>query len=143
MLAEIAAGAVLIGGGVACGVAAVMRQRDALASLAFAAALACAGAHVLVDGSADGLAVAACVLAAAGVARLVVMRTGPVTLLSWLDAAMGASATAALALTLGGDALVAIGGGAAVGELALSRWRPGRAVAASPGRGSPDRRGGG
>jgi diguanylate cyclase (GGDEF)-like protein len=128
MLAEIAAGAVLIGGGVACGVAALMRQRDALASLAFAAALACAGAHVLVDGSADGLAVAACVLAAAGVARLVVMRTGPVTLLSWLDAAMGASATAALALTLGGDALVAIGGGAAVGELALSRWRPGRAV---------------
>jgi diguanylate cyclase (GGDEF)-like protein len=128
MLPELAAGAVLIGSGVACGAAAVSWKRDAVASVAFGAALACAGAHILVGASADALAVAACVVAAAGIARLVVMRTAPVTVLSWLDAAMGGSATAALVLTLGGDALVALGSGGAVGDLALSRWRPGRSV---------------
>ena len=129
MLLELAAGAALIGGGVACGVAAVWWRRDRLASFAFAAALGCAGARTLIaDGSSDGLTIAACLLAATGVACLVIARTAPVTTLSWLDAVMGGSAAAALALSFGTDATVAVAGGCAVGDLALSRWRPGRSV---------------
>ena len=125
MLHELAAGAVLLWGGVACGVAAVAWNGDAVASLAFAAALGCAGAGSLTGTASDSFAIAACVLATAGIARLVVRRTAPVTTLSWLDAAIGGSAAAALVLTLWGGAVVAVGGGGVVGTLALSRWRPG------------------
>jgi diguanylate cyclase (GGDEF)-like protein len=128
MLPELVAAAVLIGGGVACGVATVSGKRDGVASLAFAAALGCAAAGALSATAADDLTVAACLLAATGTARLVVRRTAPVTALSWLDAAMGGSAAAALCLTIGGGATAALATGAVVANLALGRWRPGRAV---------------
>jgi diguanylate cyclase (GGDEF)-like protein len=128
MILEVAVGAALIGGGVACGVAAVWVKRDRVAGLAFAAALGCAGIAMLTARADEVLLLVACIFTAAGVARLVVARAASVTILSWLDAAMGGSATAALVLTLGGDAAAAVGSAGVVGSLALSRWRPGRSV---------------
>src|SRR4051794_12255225 len=51
--------------------------------------------------------------AAAAIAALVLMRLGPVSRLSWLDAAMGASAPAGLAVVLGTDPAGAVGAGGA------------------------------
>src|SRR5215211_7333756 len=101
MILEVAAGAALIGGGVASGVAAVWVKRDRVAGLTFAAALGCAGAAMLTAQADVMLMLVACVFAAAGIVQLVVDRAASVTILSWLDAAMGGSATAALILTLG------------------------------------------
>jgi diguanylate cyclase len=132
MLLELAAGAVLIVGGVGCGVAAFSGGRDIVAALAFAAALACAGVGTLVaaddGGPSSAVTIVACVVAGVGVARLVVIRSASVTRLSWLDAAMGSSAAAALALTLGADATAVVAVGAAIGAMALSRWQPRRGV---------------
>jgi diguanylate cyclase (GGDEF)-like protein len=132
MLLELAAGAVLIVGGVGCVVAAFSGGRDAAAALAFAAALACAGAGTLVAAGdrepSSAVTIVACVMAVAGIARLVLVRSASVTPLSWLDAAMGSSAAAALVLTSGAEAAVVVAGGAAIGAMALSRWRPSRAV---------------
>jgi diguanylate cyclase len=128
MLPELAAAAVLIGGGVACGVAAVSGKRDGIAGLAFAAALGCAAAGALADAAADELTIAACILAVGGIAHLVVRRSAPVTTLSWLDAALGGSAAAALCLAVGGGAAAALATGGVVATLSLGRWRPGRAV---------------
>jgi diguanylate cyclase (GGDEF)-like protein len=132
MLLHVAASAVLIAGGVACAGAAVVRPRGRLASLALLAALAsAAGAEILAaggDSSPDGLRIVACVCAAAGVARLVLDRFETVSRLSWLDAAMGGSSAAALAVSLGAGAAPAMAAGGAIGGLALSRWRPGRPV---------------
>jgi diguanylate cyclase (GGDEF)-like protein len=60
-------------------------------------------------------------VAAAG--WLVVTRGAPVTRLSWLDAAMGASSAAAVAVALGAPAPVAVAAGGLTGVVALSRWR--------------------
>ena len=51
-----------------------------------------------------------------------------VTRLSWLDAAMGATSTAALVVALGSDAALAVAVGGVVGVIALSRWRPAQPV---------------
>jgi diguanylate cyclase (GGDEF)-like protein len=116
---------VLLVGTVAC----AARLPGRAAALPLAGALACAAIAEL--GGPDALRPAACALAAAGIAVLVLERWGRVSRLSWLDAAMGASSSAALCLTLGGDAEAAIAAAGVVGGLALSRWRPGRRVPAA------------
>ena len=65
------------------------------------------------------------VACAVGLGLLVRRRSGAISRLSWLDAAMGGSSIGALAAALGaaGPAIVAAAGVA--GSLALSRWRPG------------------
>jgi diguanylate cyclase (GGDEF)-like protein len=132
MLLELAVGAVLIVGGVGCGVAAFFAGRDVAAALAFAAALACAGVGTLAaadsGGPSSAVTIVACVVAGVGIARLVVVHSASVSHLSWLDAAMASSAAAALALTVGADATAVVAVGAALGAMALSRWQPGRAV---------------
>jgi diguanylate cyclase (GGDEF)-like protein len=134
MLVDLAAGTVLLAGSAACAVAAVVRARGRgrMASLALAAALACAGISELVesaDGSTrSGATIAACLLTGAGVALLVLDHVGTVTRLSWLDGAMGASAAAALAVSMQAGAAPAVAAAGAVGGLALSRWRPGWSV---------------
>ena len=119
VLVDVASGVVLLGGALACAAAALARGRWAVCA-AFAAALLAA----LFE---DGLIVA-CGLGAAGAALLVVDRIPAVTLLSWLDAAIGGAAAAALTVVLGGGAAPAVAAGGAVGALALSRWRPGWAL---------------
>jgi len=126
MLGDLAAGAALFTGGLACVGAALLRSGERRARVVLAAALAAAGVAELA--AADGLGVAACALAAAGIGLLVLDRSAPIDRLSWLDAAMAASATAGLAATLGARAAEAVAAGGVVGSLALSRWRPGRAV---------------
>ena len=119
MLVDVASGVVLLGGALACAAAAVRRGRWPVCA-AFAAALVAAVFE-------DGLIVA-CALAVGGAALLVVERVPNVTLLSWLDAALGGAAAAALTVVLGGDAAPAVAAGGVVGALALSRWRPGWAL---------------
>ena len=89
------------------------------ARVALALALATAGAGALAAGT-RWTAIAACVLAAVAVALLVLARFGPVDRLSWLDAAMGASSTAALAVALGAGRRRAVAVGGVAGVLALS-----------------------
>ncbi|MGZ8648869.1 MAG: putative bifunctional diguanylate cyclase/phosphodiesterase, partial [Solirubrobacteraceae bacterium] len=113
---DVASGVVLLAGALACVAAAVRRGRWPVCA-AFAAALLAAAFE-------DGLVVA-CGLGVAGAALLVVDRAPAVTLLSWLDAAIGGTAAAALTVVLGGAAAPAVAAGGAVGALALSRWRPG------------------
>jgi diguanylate cyclase (GGDEF)-like protein len=116
VLVEVASGVVLLAGALAC-VAAGVRRGRWLVCGTFAAALLAAAFD-------DGLVVA-CALALAGLVLLVVDRGPAVTLLSWLDAAIGGAAAAALTVVLGGAAAPAVAAGGAVGALALSRWRPG------------------
>jgi diguanylate cyclase (GGDEF)-like protein len=78
--------------------------------------------------SADTAAIAACVLGAAAAARLVADRGLPVNRLSRLDAALGGSATGALAVALGAPAPAAVATAAIAGVVALARWRPGVAI---------------
>ena len=123
MLLDLAAGVVLIAGSVACAAAALL-GRPRLVWLLAAAGLACAAAAELLDTGDESLAVASCVLVTAGVALLVLRLHPDVTRLSWLDAAMGASSTAALAVALGSGPALAVAVGGVAGVIALSRWRP-------------------
>src|SRR3954464_14818228 len=68
--------------------------------LVLASALATAAVAEALDASAWPR-IAACALAGAGVLWLVLTRLGPADRLSWLDAAMGASSTAGLAVAVG------------------------------------------
>ena len=124
MVLDSLAGAVLLAGALACLGAAVRGDRGRAASVAFAAALAVAGARDLFapDG-AEWASVAACALAIAGIVALVTARTARPTRLSWLDAAMGASSTGALAVTLGAAPSVAAAPRGVRGGVAQSRWR--------------------
>jgi nitroreductase len=63
-----------------------------------------------------------------GIAALVLDRGAAVSRLSWLNAAMGASSSAAVAVSVGADAAAATAAAGVIGDLALSRWRPGRSV---------------
>jgi len=121
------AGPVLLAGAVACAGAAVRRIRARSACLALATALATAGAGYLA-GEARWPVIVACAIAAVAVALLVLTRSGAVNRLSWLDAAMGASSTAGVAVAIGAGAAEAISASAVAGGLALSRWRPGWSV---------------
>ena len=131
MLLEWAAGAMLISGSVVCASSAVMRDRGRLPRVLFAAALACSAAAVLLDSATGALSLAGCVLATAGAALLVLDLHSGVTRLSWLDAAMGASSMAALALALGAPPAAATAAGGAAGTIALARWRPAMPVLAA------------
>ena len=124
MLVDSIAGAFLVAGSVACAGAVIARRPVPGARAVLALALAVAGAGALA-GEAEPGAVAACALATVAAAVLVLVRCGPVSRLSWLDAAMGAAATAALAMALGTDVTVAVGIGGVAAGLGLSRWRPG------------------
>ena len=125
MLPELAAGVVLLVGGVACVWAGAIRGSGHLGRLAFAAALTCAAMGELTETASDWPWIAACALATAGVAVLVLDRMATVSRLSWLDAAMGASSSAAVAVSVGADAAAATAAAGTIGSLALSRWRPG------------------
>jgi diguanylate cyclase (GGDEF)-like protein len=87
-----------------------------------------AGIDRLVASGGEDLTLIACGLGIATLVLLVLARFESVSRLSWLDAAMGASATAALAVAMSAAAPPAVAAGGAVGGLALSRWRPGWAV---------------
>src|SRR3954470_1080079 len=128
MLVDSIAGAFLVAGSVACAGAVIARRRVRGAQALLALALAAAGAAALA-GEAEPGAVAACALATVAAAVLVLVRCGPVSRLSWLDAAVGPPATAALAVALGAGATAAVAIGGAAAGLGLSRWRPGRTVA--------------
>ena len=128
MLVDSIAGAFLVAGSAACAGAVIARRPVPGARAVLAVALAAAGAAALA-GEAEPGAVAGCALATIAAAVLVLVRCGPVSRLSWLDAAMGAAATAALAMALGTDATVAVGIGGVAAGLGLSRWRPGSTVA--------------
>src|SRR3954447_418564 len=128
MLVDSIAGAFLVAGGGACAGAVIARRPVPGARAVLVLALAAAGAATLA-GEAEPGAVAACALAAVAAAVLVLVRCGPVSRLSWLDAAMGAAATAALAVALGAGATAAVAIGGAAAGLGLTRWRPGRTVA--------------
>ena len=123
MVLDLAASVVLIAGSVACATAA-FAGRPRLVWLLAAAGLACAAAAELLDTNDESLAIAACVLVTAGVALLVLRLYPDVTRLSWLDAAMGASSTAALAVALGAEPALAVATGGVVGVIALTRWSP-------------------
>src|SRR3954447_8503448 len=126
MLTETVAGAFLVAGSAAC-VGAVIAGRPARlprAGLAVALAVGAVGEFV----GSDGAEIAACAIAAAAIAALVLAWLGPVGRLSWLDAPMGASSTARLAVVLGADAATAVGVGGVACGLGLCRWHPGRVV---------------
>src|SRR5918995_81072 len=128
-MVDVAAGLVLIVGGGVAAAALIMRPGGRLASAAMAAALVAAGiARFLEDSAATELTFGACILAVAGLGLLVLVRSESVSRLSWLDAAMAASAAGALSVSLGAAASPAVAAGGAVGALALSRWRPGWGV---------------
>jgi diguanylate cyclase (GGDEF)-like protein len=128
MLVDSIAGAFLVAGSAACAGAVIARRPVPGARAVLGLALAVAGAGALA-GEAEPGAVAGCALATVAAAVLVLVRCGPVSRLSWLDAVMGAAATAALAMALGTDATVAVGIGGVAAGLGLSRWRPGSTVA--------------
>ena len=125
MLPELAAGVVLLVGSVACVWAGAIRGSGYLGRLAFAAALACAAMGELTETVSGWPWIAACALATAGVAVLVLDRMAAVSRLSWLDATMGASSSAAVAVSVGADATASTAAAGTIGSLALSRWRPG------------------
>ena len=128
MLVDSIAGAFLVAGSVACAGAVIARRPVPGARAVLALALGAAAGGALA-GEAEPGAVAACALATIAAATLVLVRCGPISRLSWLDAAMGAAATAALAVALGAGATAAVAIGGAAAGLGLSRWRPGRTVA--------------
>jgi diguanylate cyclase (GGDEF)-like protein len=123
MVFEWAAGALLIGGSVVCVTAALTHDHGRLSRLLLAAALACAASAEVLDEASEWLAVAGCAFAIAGAALLVLRLHSDVTRLSWLDAAMGASSTAALATALGATPSAATATGGVAALVALSRWR--------------------
>ena len=126
MLVDSVAGAFLVAGAVACAGAAVRGRRSRPGRVGLALALALAGAGELAD--LDWALVAGCGLATAAIVLLVFARLGHIDRLSWLDALMGASATAGLAVALGAGAEHAVGAGGVAAGLGLCRWRPGRTV---------------
>ena len=122
---DVVMGAVLLAGAVACAAAAAHAPHREPARLALAAALAFGGAGLLAGGSErDELEIAASALGAFGVVLLVLERSRTVTRLSWLDAAMGATSSAALAVVFDASAATALAVAGAMAGLALSRWRP-------------------
>src|SRR3954467_1677931 len=91
MLVDSIAGAFLVAGSVACAGAVIAGRPLPGARAVLVRALPAPGAAGLA-GEAEPGAVAACALAAVAAAVLVLVRCGPVSRLSWLDAAVGAAA---------------------------------------------------
>src|SRR4051794_8737994 len=128
MLFDLFAGVVLLLGCAACVASVLVVRRYRPAWLLVAAGLACAAATELVDADWETVGTAAAALTTAGLAWLVSRQHADVTRLSRLDAAMGASSTAALAVALGSGAATAVATGGVFGVIALSRWRLQRAL---------------
>jgi diguanylate cyclase (GGDEF)-like protein len=116
---------VLLLGGVVCLSAGVVRASGRVARLTFSAALVCGAVAALTGTASAGPWVAACALATVGIAALVLDQAAAVPRLSWLDATMGASSSAAVAVSVGADAAAVTAAAGAIGGMALSRWRPG------------------
>jgi diguanylate cyclase (GGDEF)-like protein len=131
MVYDLLAGVVLLAGSASCAGSVLVVRRYRPAWLLVAAGLACAATFELIDGAPEVVAAAAPGLVAVGLAWLVARQHEDVTRLSWLDAAMGASSSAALALTLGADAATAVAAGGVLGVISLSRWRPQQALIAA------------
>ena len=126
MLVDSLAGVCLLASALACAIAAFRGPGAPAPRAVLALALAAAGAGELADR--ESLVVAGCALATVAIALLVLARLGHVDRLSWLDAAMGASATAGLAVALGADARAAVGVAGVGAGLGLCRWQPGRTL---------------
>ena len=122
-----AAGGVLVCAGLASACAAVLRRRSRVGATLLAAALACAAAQRF--GAGQALEVAACALAALGVLAMVVGRLGRPLWLSWLDLAMCASATGALAGATGVALPAGLAATGVAAALGLARWRVSPALA--------------
>jgi diguanylate cyclase (GGDEF)-like protein len=129
MVLDAAAGIVLSAGALGCLAAGARGRGPRAAPLVFAAALGlAAGRELFAADDAEWASVAACALAVAGAAALVIERNGHPTRLSWLDAVMGASSMGALVASASpAPAAVVAAAGVAAG-FALSRWRVGPAV---------------
>src|SRR5829696_804243 len=123
MLFGVFAGVVLLVGSAACVGSVLVVRRYRPAWLLVAAGLACAATVELLEADWDSIGAAAAALVTAGLVWLVVRQHSDVTRLSWLDAAMGASSTAALAVALGSGAATPVAIGGVLGVIALSRWR--------------------
>jgi diguanylate cyclase len=127
MFLDWAAGSVLVFGALACAALALRGDHHRLPAAAFAAALAFAAADEIGGGDAGALpltlSVLACACGALGLGAMIVGRLGRPDRLSWLDAAMGASAVGAVAVTGGLEAAPVEAGAGAAAALALSRWR--------------------
>jgi len=128
MVFDMFAGVVLVAGAAASVASVLVVRRYRPAWLLVAAGLACAAAAELLDAEGDAAATVAAALVTAGLVWLVLRQHSDVTRLSWLDAAMGASSSAALAVALGAAATPAVAIGGVFGVIALSRWRPQRGL---------------
>src|SRR5436190_24108880 len=118
MVIDDAGTVILAAAAAACAATAVVRAPRRRAPALLAVALIVAAADGVHDSGA--LWDAAVALATGGLVLVVVERFERVSRLSWLDAAMGATSVAALALALGAAAAPAIGLGGVAGALALS-----------------------
>jgi diguanylate cyclase (GGDEF)-like protein len=124
MVYDLLAGVLLVAGSAACVASVLLVRRYRPAWLLVAAGLACAAAAELLEADGDAAAIAAAALVTAGLTWLVARQHADVTRLSWLDAAMGASSSAALAVAVGASAPLALAAGGVLGVVSLSRWRP-------------------
>src|SRR5215211_883866 len=124
MLFDLFAGVVLLVGAAACVTSVLVVRRYRPAWLLVAAGLACAAMTELLEADWDATGAAAAALVVLGLGWLVSKQHPDVTRLSWLDAAMGASSTSAVAVPLGSSAATAVAIGGVLGVIALSRWRP-------------------
>jgi len=119
------AGGLLVLGSLGCLAAALRRPGAALPRLVLAAALALAAAAEIAGETTAALGLAAAGLMVLGLVLLVLERFESVPRLSWLDAVMGASASAALLAAFGASTPYVVAVGGVVGTFALSRWQPG------------------
>jgi hypothetical protein len=108
MLVDVTSGSVLCAGGIGAAIAAARTPGRRLPRALLAVALALAAAGAFADS--DGLTIAGAGVAIAALAVLVLEHRPDVGLLSWLDAGMGASAAAAVAVALGAEAPIWRGG---------------------------------
>src|SRR3954452_19154982 len=112
---------VLVAASVVCVVSGVLRQHRRVAGALFAGALAASAAEEL--GAAHGLGDVAVGLAFAGAVVIVLQRLGRPLTMSYLDAAMGACAVGALAVTSGAELGATLAAAGVAATLGLARWR--------------------
>src|SRR3954471_569617 len=112
---------VLVAASLVCVVSAVIRPQSRVAGAMFAAALAASAAEEL--GAAQGFGDVAVGLAFAGAVVMVLQRLGQPMTMSYLDAAMGACAVGALAVTTGAELPATLAAAGVAASLGLARWR--------------------
>ena len=112
---------VLVAASLVCVGSAVLRHHSRVAAVLFAAALAASAADEFGAGQAfHDVAVG---LAFAGALAMVLERLGRPLTMSWLDAAMGACAVGALAVTTGAELPATLAAVGVAATLGLARWR--------------------